>query len=233
MNARVSVSEAARQLQVSRSRVLELVHTGALDGEKVGRQWVLDRTSLAAFEEGHRKAGAPLSQQSAWLALRLLAEGSLPHDVDRHRRARVLAWLRKSSDPVEDFAFWRRLLAKRADLARYRSHPGVVERLRADPRLWLTGADALPELGLTRRPSVDAYVDPAAAEAVVKEYRLTPDSTGNVRLREVRLPRELLLKAQQSAAALDLSDEGDPRSRELGAARLHALWSRTRKSLDV
>lgn len=55
----ISTKEAAKQLRVTMGWITQLINDGRLEGQKVGRDWVVSRTSLEAFKP--KKAGRPRS----------------------------------------------------------------------------------------------------------------------------------------------------------------------------
>jgi excisionase family DNA binding protein len=57
MAERISASQAAEALGVSRSRVLVLIGEGRLPAEKIGNQYVIRRADLAKVKD--RKPGRP------------------------------------------------------------------------------------------------------------------------------------------------------------------------------
>ena len=55
----IGVSDAALRLGVSRQRVRALLASGQLEGQKLGRAWVVDEVSLARWSGEEHKAGRP------------------------------------------------------------------------------------------------------------------------------------------------------------------------------
>ncbi len=55
----MTVSEAAAALGVSRTRILQLIKADALDAEKFGNSWLVDRMSVKKRLEVKPKAGRP------------------------------------------------------------------------------------------------------------------------------------------------------------------------------
>lgn len=55
----LTVSEAARILNVSQTRVRQLVNQGVLQAEKAGRSWLLDETSVMSRLSSKPQAGRP------------------------------------------------------------------------------------------------------------------------------------------------------------------------------
>jgi uncharacterized protein YciI len=117
-------------------------------------------------------------------------------------------------------------LASRAKVRHLRAHPGVLDRLRADKRLLLSGADAarVHHADLVALDGVEAYVRDQDRDAVLRQYRLEPAvlAEANVVLRV--LPGDVEDAPGQdrivspSLLALDLIDAGDERSVRAGRA---------------
>lgn len=55
----LTVSEAARILNVSQTRVRQLVNQGVLQAEKAGRSWLLDETSVMSRLSSKPQVGRP------------------------------------------------------------------------------------------------------------------------------------------------------------------------------
>ena len=52
--AHLSTPQAAERLGVTRQHVGMLIRTGELKAQKVGRQWIIDKRSIEAFERRDR-----------------------------------------------------------------------------------------------------------------------------------------------------------------------------------
>jgi excisionase family DNA binding protein len=61
----VSVTEAARELGLSNNRVRELIHSGQLPAQKLGREWAILRPDLEQFKTKERPPGRPPKSNSA------------------------------------------------------------------------------------------------------------------------------------------------------------------------
>jgi excisionase family DNA binding protein len=55
----VSVTKAAEELRLSTNRVRELIHTGSLPAQKLGREWAILRRDLEMFKQKERPPGRP------------------------------------------------------------------------------------------------------------------------------------------------------------------------------
>jgi len=51
--------QAAERLGVSRQEVQRLITAGRLKAEKIGRDWIVDKRSIAAYERNRRGPGRP------------------------------------------------------------------------------------------------------------------------------------------------------------------------------
>ncbi len=124
----------------------------------------------------------------------------------------------------------RAQLVNRGRPAAYRGHPGILDALRNDPALMLTGITAAAELHLGLiggEPRVDAYLARGEIEQLTARYHLRFDlGDANVILRPVAPFTDswpLGRIAPRSAVALDLLDSTDPRVRQVGADLLASL----------
>jgi hypothetical protein len=110
----------------------------------------------------------------------------------------------------------------------FRAHPSVLGAIRDSEDLMLTGAAAAAELrlGLLAGDTVDAYVSDRALPGIVARHRLQESQDPNVFLRSVASfvpswpPSRIAPKA---AVALDLLEDADPRSRQVGKELLGRL----------
>jgi len=104
----------------------------------------------------------------------------------------------------------------------YEAHPAAVDRLHDDPVLMLTGTAGAEAAGLGLVGSdrlVEAYVDAAQLDHVVKRYHLRPSLEPNVVLRPIPdfgWPPPRPAMAPTVAIALDLLENREPRARQLG-----------------
>lgn len=246
MDARqvLSVHEAADVLGVSMQRVRQMIQAGQLDARRSSAGWLIPENAVTERSKSlHR--GRPPEPQTAWSAVALLTAAlactsqspvncaaSAAHAVsDRKLRHRVLHMLASLPDPVVDDAPWRRLLSARGQVRRVWAHPGVLDRLAADPMVSKGGADATPTVhdGLTLRPGrLELYVGEADADELIQRYRMHEDRDGQVNLVIVpaSVPSDLApgrgSPVPLPAAASDLLEEEDPRARYAGAVQLRS-----------
>lgn len=219
----LTTAQAAKLLGVSQARVRALVASGDLRATKAGHDWSVLRSDVEARADRDARGGRPLSPASAW-GLFELADGRVPGWLDRQQRWRISKFIpRLRSGDLSG------RLVRRAERRSFHVHPGVMERLRADSALMLTGTSASGplRLGLTGGPdSVEAYVSEHALQDVVRRYYLEPaDDDANVLLRVFPdlgsswPSREV---APSAAVALDLLEHPDPRARQVGRDLLRA-----------
>jgi excisionase family DNA binding protein len=223
----LSVAEAARQLGVSPGRVRELVHSGQLDAERIGRAVLVSADSVhRRLEIVQPAAGRPLSARMAWAFLWRLSGVRAPW-LSPAERSRVNKYVRRL--PVEQ---WPRMLANRADVYRARMLPGPLGRLRADSRAVVGGVAAASRYGIDLVGAVDdveLYVEPEHFHDLATRKRINLDpQVPNVLIR-VPFSAEVLHVSDDhagfaplAAVAADLVDSGDERSvraaRQLRAA---------------
>lgn len=62
----ISTSRVAKELQLSRRRVTELVRTGSLDATLVAGRWVIDASEVAKYRILQRANGRPWDPNIAW-----------------------------------------------------------------------------------------------------------------------------------------------------------------------
>ena len=149
----VTLDEAARRLGVIRRRAQAMVTAGQLPAEKVGMQWVVPAAGLRLYEHTSvRQPGRPLTQRGAWSEI-----AQLPHT-------------RPASTGELDER--RRRVRSRARHRDFYVHPGVLDRLRADQRVVLSGRDAAAEAGAPVDASdVDAYIREADVDQLIRRVR--------------------------------------------------------------
>lgn len=219
----LTVKEAAARLGVGPNDVRRLIEAGSLPGVKVGQQWLIPTDAVERRRELAPRRGRRLSPARAW-GLLFLADGRdapwLTPDA-RWRIRRRLATRPLAAD--------RDRLIDRGRPIPYRAHPSMLDRMRADPNLMLTGVSATSALGpgLVGGPDeVDAYVDHTFLDDVVERYRLRPSTDPNVTLRLVPAigwdwpPTDV---APRPAVALDLLDHAEPRVRQVGSELLERI----------
>lgn len=240
----LSVHEAADILGVSMQRVRQMIQAGQLDARRSSAGWLIPESAVTERSKRMHQ-GRPPEPLTAWSAVALLSAAlacasqsplepaaSAVHAVsDRKVRHRVLSMLASLPDPVVDDAPWRRLLSARGQVRHLWAHPGVLDRLAADPMVSKGGADAAPtgHDGLTARPGrLELYVNEVDAGEVIRRYHMHEDPEGQVNL--VIVPASVPSglgpgcgkPVPLAAAASDLLEEEDPRARYAGAVQLRS-----------
>ena len=212
----LGVAEAAAELGVSERRVRQMLADGVLDGERIGRAWVIDAGQLRSAGPLRPKVGRPWSAASAW-ALLALADGKDPElsPVERSRAKKRLAG-------GLERAVGR--LAARAELRRFYAHPSVLDRLAQAPKIVRSGASAAVEhkVDLLAQDGFDGYVRASDLGSLVSHFALDGDAERpNVVLRVVDDAVWPFGKEQRAAdravVAVDLLESDDARSRRSGA----------------
>lgn len=251
----LSTTEAAERLNVSERHVRRLAVDGRLVGRRVGSHWLISADSVRTRSRSEPVPGRPLSPPMAWAVLRaadavldgFTDEGGpseaasldavfegVPDRRDRHRLRSLLA----EPPPVEQWDQW---LSRRADEQRVWVHPGVLEHLRADPRLRVGGARAAVAAGL-EGPAGDLdrfYVDADDYEGVVADHRAHPADDGQVVLMVVSpaVPEAALGPlGEPVAAAVGLVDclvSSDARERHLAREYLERAARRLTQAMGA
>jgi len=216
----LSPAEAADRLGVSPRRVYALIDEGRLRGERVGGRILIHRDEVEARAGGAPANGRPFSARRGW-ALLLLAAGLDPAGLAPDARSKLRRMLRE-----RDLWAMRARFATRAERRVLLAHTSDLARIAADPGVVRTGAAAAADAGLplvAPGAPLELYVDAVTAERLIGRYRLTPSARGNVTLRVVPDEVRAWLSgpvAPWPAVALDLAEDGDPRSRNVARAAL-------------
>ena len=121
-----SVHDAASHLDLSDVRVRQLIHSGALDAERVSGRWVISDDALQAYRGG--PAHRPWEPASTWGLLWLVLGRPAPWLTDKQRE-RVRRRL------ADGLSLHASALRSRATLITLSAHPSALPRLGADPRV--------------------------------------------------------------------------------------------------
>lgn len=230
----LTVHEAAEALGVSMERVRQMVHAGQLDARRSSAGWLIPADSVSCRAKNAHK-GRPAAPRTAWAAISLLTAAAelasgeasdnplstAPVVRDRKLRHRVLQMLAAMPDPAADESPWRRLLSSRGQVRRLWVHPGVLERLAADPKVSSGGVRAAPSGidGLAGGPRrLELYASAADVDALIHQYRMHDDPDGEVKL--VIVPASVSAELSPipsspvpaTAAVADLLEEDDARA---------------------
>lgn len=210
-------------LGVSQRDVTRLIEEGRLPGSRVGRAWWIPRVAVEARLALAPSAGRRLSPANAWGVL-FLASGEPAQWLSPQAR-----WLARSRLAEKSLWDLRSRLSARAEAHAWRVHSSLLDAVRSDPDLMLTGLSAAGPLRLglvSPDDRVDAYIDAGRVEAFVARHHLRPSREPNVNLRVVPAdawawpPRAV---APVSAVGLDLALDAEPRARETGERLLASL----------
>ncbi len=218
----IGVAEAADALGVSARRVRQMLADGVLDGERIGRAWVVDQDCVRSVRSHHRAVGRPWSPSSAWdLLAQADGEERVLSPVARSRAKKRLA------DGL-DLAVGR--LGVRAEQRRFYAHPAVLDRLSEEPQVVRGGASAVVEheVDLVVGAEFEGYVKASELADLVVRYGLDEQAEHpNVVIRVVVDGCWPFRRGQRVAGravvAVDLLESDDPRSRRAGAELLECL----------
>lgn len=215
----LSVAEVAAELGVSQRRVRQMLADDVLDGEHVGRAWVVNSEQLRWVANRRPKVGRPWSPASAWAVL-ALADGADP-ELSPVERSRAKKRLALGLDRVVGG------LSARAARRKYYAHPGVLARMADAPEVVRSGVSAVSEHGvdLIVADELEGYVRTGDLVELVRRFGLEERSDrSNVVLRVVDDAVWPFLSGQASAGravvAVDLLEAEDPRSQRAGAELL-------------
>lgn len=220
----ISISNAAKELDLSPSRVRAMASRGQLSAAKLGDRWFVERAAVERRRRDGSLHGRRFSPRNAW-ALLALASGEDVGGIDPSVRSRLRRALANEGLPK-----LARRLVHRAETHSFRSHPGEISHILSDPELVRSGISAVGEygFGLVSGQEADGYLQKAKLKSFVSRHALVPAGLeGNVRLRIVPEEGWSLLEGKRVAplavVALDLAEEPDPRSAQSGRRALRDL----------
>jgi hypothetical protein len=228
----LSIPEAARELDLDPSRVRALVSAGELRGVKLGERWAVESAEVARRQRDPRPAGRPLKPVNAWGIL------SLASGLDAPWLEPSVRWRLEQSLAFRGLAGLRARLSQRAEVHRFRAHPGELRHLRKQSDLVNSGISAAGAYGLKLAPGdeVDGYVRARALKRMQRDHALEPVQIGpgNVVLRAVPDPAWHINPKEGVAAiaavAVDLADDPDPRSARAGRNLIERLDRRLKNA---
>lgn len=210
----LGVVEAAEELEVSPRRVRQMLVSGDLRGQRVGRNWAIGRADIQRLQR--KGVGRPWSAASAWAVLHFAA-GSDPvlSPVERSRARKRLA--------DSGLAGLVDRLRARAERREMYAHPSALRRLANESGVVRGGISAAAEYGvdLIAGDEAELYVRANKVADVSDRFALEEGSDRpNVILRVVE--DEVWpfggddRVAPWSVVAVDLLDAHDERSRRAG-----------------
>jgi len=99
MSTKISIEEAARQLQISPQRTRTLCRTQKVDAERVGKTWIIDQESVTQYglktahmiAEDHPAYHAPRRNKNSPIALSFFS-GAMGLDLGMEKPASISAW---------------------------------------------------------------------------------------------------------------------------------------------
>lgn len=227
----LSVAEAADRLGIHPTRVLPLLASGRLRGNRHGGRWEIDPESVARFASTPRPSGRPLEPHNAWKVLALLCEGDLDVSLDARDRRR-LGTLVGRLNPEELVARLRR----RSLTLQRRAHPSALARLAHDV---VAGGPLAARRGggddVLASGELEGYLPAGQLLAVEARHRLVDQGRPNVTLHVVDdalWPFPQGLRAvPQVVAAVDLLESGDERSARAGRRILSAAQRQATRAM--
>lgn len=220
----ISADEASKRLSVNAQRVRALASQGRLPAVKVANRWMFESDLLHDYAARRRSNGRPFRPSHA-LGLLYLASGEdAPWlaEYDKWRLRRYVARLLSIAPR----------LRSRAKLLSFRAPDSVLQRLRDDKDLILSGVSAAERYGadIAAPAVVEAYGPSAYVQRMAHRYafRLVPEASANLLVHEVDPKIDLGRRdvMPMGVVALDLYDSVDGRTRRAGEAMIRGLPAR-------
>jgi excisionase family DNA binding protein len=210
----LSVADVAVELGVSARRVRQLLASGEMDGQQVGRSWVIDGAAIDRLRP--KRAGRPWSAASAWAVLELAAGGDPElSPVERSRARKRLA--------ESGLAGLVRQLRSRSERREMYAHPSALDRICNEAEAVRGGVSALDahDVDLIVSDEGEIYVRASKVAGLVDRYALEPNGhRPNLVVRvvddDVWPFDEDVNVAPWPVVAVDLLDANDERSRRAG-----------------
>jgi len=210
----LGVADAAEELEVSPRRVRQLLASGQLSGQRVGRSWAINRVDVEQLRRGG--AGRPWSAGSAWAVLELAAGGNpdlSPVELSRARKRLAGNGLAALVGQLRSRSVHRSMYA----------HPSALDRVGDEVGAVRSGVSALDEhdADLIVSDQAEIYVRASKVAGLVNRYALEPDADRpNLVVRVVDDSVWPFDEGKDVApwpvVAVDLLDADDERSRRAG-----------------
>lgn len=163
----ITVATAAERLGVSPRRVRAMLQSGALSGERLGNQWMVDASSV---RPSPRRAGQPFSPRIAWGFIEL-ADGRVPNWVSATELSRLRMRWRKLRDRDDAVAVLRSALTRRAEPSRWSAPEpaGLVT-----DALFVPSGKSDPRAGISATNYAEGYVHRADLDHLIRRHLLLP-----------------------------------------------------------
>lgn len=213
----LSVSDAARRLNLSPQRIRALIASGDLPAERVGARYVLDSNAIGVFLQRERFGGRPLSSGNAWAVLAELSDRDGVVPVSRRSRYRLQELIQAGGDQLV-----RALGAAepRAHEERWRVLPADLAELQRNSKIVLSGLAANdPSINVRHQVERDGLEGYVSREAVLAlDRRLQPENDSSRPNLILKVPHggSWILdeeSAPPAVVAADLLNHVDPRVR--------------------
>ena len=169
--ASLSVADVAGELAISPRRVRQLLAGGQLVGERLGRDWVIERARIEHYRRRRHLAGRPWLPASAWAVLAIAGGGGSelsPVDRSRARHRLTEHGLVELIDR----------LVVRAEHRSFYGHPAVLQRLRNEQGAVRGGVSAAADhdVDLVGDDLLELYLRTQRHDALVERYALDGDA---------------------------------------------------------
>ena len=210
----LTATDAASMLDISTSRVRELIASGELRARKLGGRWILARDDVDALALADRGAGRPWSPKMAWGYI-ATAEGTPLDYLTAPERSRLRRRVQEAL-PIDAVA---RLARRRAQTHEFQLHTGLLRRALDWPGAVATGISAKGH-DLLHGKTVELYLREDDLNRMIRTFKARPTtSVPNLIVHVPTIERwPFRDKAGPMTIALDLWTAGDARSRRTATA---------------
>lgn len=210
----LSVADAAVELGVSARRVRQLLASGEMNGQQVGRSWVIDGAAIDRLRP--KRVGRPWSAASAWAVLELAAGG----DPELSPVERSRAHKRLAESGLADLVGQVRSRSERREMY---AHPSALDRIVDEVEVVRGGVSVLNayDVDLIVSDEAEIYVRASKVAGLQDRYALDPEADRpNLVVRVVDDDVWPFDEGENVApwpvVAVDLLDANDERSRRAG-----------------